>query len=127
MVTCLIVVGLIYDAAGVWALARAFAFGRLWGLQWQSLTLPGGNLETFRALVLQRSDARWGLILIVLGFAFQIAGTCGLKVPSSACVALFILLIPTLAVYDERRTYLQRKAPELFAKIEQQRQAQQAH
>ena len=126
MVTCLIIIGLIYDMAGVWALARAFAFGRLWDLQWQSLTLVGANLGTFRALILQRFDARCGLILILLGFALQIVGIWGLNVPSSGCEALMILLIPTLAVFDERRFYLQCKAPELFDEIEQRRRDQEA-
>ncbi len=126
MVTCLIIIGLIYDMVGVWALARAFAFGHLWDLQWESLTLAGGNLGTFRALILQRFDARCGLILILLGFALQIIGIWGLNVPSSGCEILIILLVPTLAAYEERRFYLQCKAPELFDKIEQQRQAQEA-
>ncbi len=124
MSKCFIIIGLVYDAVGVWTLARAFAFGSLWNLHWQSLTVATGNVGTFEALILQRFDARWGLTLIVLGFGLQIVGVLWANVPSSWCEVLMILLVPALCALDERRFHLQRNAEQLFDEIMQKREAQ---
>ena len=77
----LIATGLFYDIVGVCILALALMAIRTWDLYSQAGTYYGGNKLLFKTLLLQRTDAQFGLPFLVAGFAFQLAGAVGLDVP----------------------------------------------
>ena len=120
----LVVLGLGYDIVGVFIIARTFAATSLWNLQIQSGTYYGGNQATFLALWLQRTDAKWGFPLILLGFAFQIVGMYGVPVPFDWIALLWMALLPLWGAYDEHKNYVLRNYEAKFKLLMKKRKEQ---
>jgi hypothetical protein len=72
----IISIGLFYDIAGVIVLGIGVAFNAKANILGQSSSGTWrGNPDTLEALCKQQTDTFYGLILLVLGFAFQLAGS----------------------------------------------------
>ena len=74
------IAGLVYDIVGAVVLAEAIAATRIAGLASQARNhgqFSTGNLALFAALEDQRHDARFGLGLLVTGFALQLLAALG--------------------------------------------------
>jgi hypothetical protein len=92
--------GLVYDIAGVTLLVLALAAVRTETIQAQSSTGYGGaNKDLYKALILQRHDARFGLPLLVIGFTMQAAGAHDAEVLWPCGKVLVLPLAVILACY----------------------------
>jgi hypothetical protein len=87
---CLTVAGLIYDIGGAALLARALFFSSIGELRTQATVRITGMPGLQRALCEQRVDARFGLVLLIVGFLLQLVGSL---ISTSAAAVLTVLLL----------------------------------
>ena len=97
----LTIVGLVYDMVGVAILARGFA---LVSKPYLRAAMLGGNTEEFPTALQFRTDARYGVLLVLLGFLLQIFGAAGVSVSTALTLVLGLLaLLPFLVLYEWHR------------------------
>lgn len=65
----------------------------------ECLGFYGGNRALFRALILQRFDARVGLAFLVVGFSGQIFGAIGIVTTSTMTLVLYVAIPLLVAAY----------------------------
>ena len=94
----LTIVGLAYDIVGVIVLVLAIIGPKAPDLYQQASNRIGANKSLFEALMLQRTDAWFGLSALVIGFALQGIGALPLDVPSYA-LWLLAPILPGFIVY----------------------------
>ena len=119
----LVLIGLGYDIAGVVVLGWALAFTPDKALKALAGTYFDFNSALLGALVEQRTDAKFGVLLLVLGFALQFAGAAGLDSPATADWALSAALLGVVVAYFFARRWIvgnqtKRLVGELHAKAE---------
>lgn len=118
---CLIVAGLFYDIVGVCILAFALALPRAWVLRQLSTPYYAGNKAFFRALLLQRKDAQFGLPIVVAGFALQVAGAMGLNIPGEWLWLVFIPLLLGLVAYVIARSRTSRTSDRIHDELQRKK------
>jgi len=107
----LTVIGLAFDVVGVILLALSFLGAKTRQMVTMAGAAWGGNKVVFGSLMLQRTDARFGLPLLVAGFAIQAIGSycqgrgCALLSADSA-KWFYIFLVPYALFYVYRRYYV---------------------
>ena len=94
----LTIAGLVYDIVGVGLLARALIAKAATLFQLAS-TRIGANKSLFEALMLQRTDALFGIPALVIGFALQGIGATPLDVTSYVLWLLLVPLLPGIVAY----------------------------
>ena len=119
----LAVVGLVYDIFGVCIIAAALIGPRRYDLYHQAGTYYVGNKALFKALLLQRTDAWFGLPILVGGFVLQLLGAMGLDAPRKALWLLFALLPVALITYGGVRRWNSRRADGLFDEMHAEEKA----
>lgn len=102
-------VGLLWDLAGAYFLAKALVFSKDHLIRRQSGTYMDFSLPLLKAQVEQRIDARYGLSQLASGFIMQFASSFGL---SCSPLDAILLLAPILLVWmsycrDYHRTVLE--------------------
>lgn len=119
----LIVAGLFYDIVGVCILAVALALPRAWVLRQLSIPSYSGNKAFFRALLLQRKDAQFGLPIVVAGFALQFVGAVGLNIPGEWLWLVFIPLVLWLVAYVIARRRTSRTSDRIHDELRAKKEA----
>jgi hypothetical protein len=105
----LTVAGLIYDIGGATLLARALFFSSTRTLMIQATVRITGMPGLQKALCEQRVDARFGLVLLILGFLLQLVGSLiSTSAAAVLAVLLFILAVVVVAYCGLRRKLVER-------------------
>ena len=116
----LTVAGLIYDIAGVCILAFALVSTRVRHLYFLANAYYGGNKTLFKALLLQRSDACFGLVFLVMGFVLLLAGASEPIWPRMPWWLLLLPLVIGLVAFLLVRFWNARRSDALFDKLSQE-------
>lgn len=103
-------IGLIYDIFGVIILGYALAFTSVKRLIDQAGTRWSSNRVAFDALVNQRTDARFGVLLLVVGFLMQILGAVGCAFLVNGWIILLVILACLGATLFPLRRYALNRA-----------------
>ncbi len=111
----LVAIGLAYDIVGVIVLGWTLALSPSEVLKAQAGTFYNFNQELLRALVAQRIDARFGLSLLVLGFALQLVGALAADAPAACDWIAAGLLGVIVASYAALRRRLTDRATKLLS------------
>ena len=100
-----IVIGLIFDIFGVFALARSLVLASAISLKSISGSGWGGaSPSREKDLALRQVDAWSGLILLAVGFLLQIFGALHLEMPVFLAGLIMIALIASIVVYLYKRS-----------------------
>jgi hypothetical protein len=105
----LAVAGVVFDIFGAVILSRAFILSRAVELARQIENRWAGNSDLLRALCEQSVDARFGVVLLVGGFAMQAASSAGVKIPLVGMLWLSLILAVIVAGYLALRQWLVRR------------------
>ncbi len=117
----LTVAGLLYDIFGVCILALALMAPRTRNLYLHAGTYWGGNKGLFRVFLLQRTDARFGLPIVVVGFVLQLGGALPLAVPQDVIWLLLPLAI-ALVAYGFVRRWDSRRSDHMYDDLTRERE-----
>ena len=91
------IIGLIYDIGGVLVLGYALAITSDRQLVEQAATKWTSNPSAFDALVNQRTDAWFGVCLLVVGFSMQLLGAVGCEFLVNGWTILPVALVCLVA------------------------------
>ncbi len=119
----LTVAGLVYDIIGVCILAVALMAPRTRHLYLHAGTYYGGNKGLFRVFLLQRTDARFGLPIVVVGFVLQVGGALPLAVPQDMIWPLLLPLAIALVAYRFVRRWDSRRSDHLYDDLRREGEA----
>ena len=108
------VAGLVYDIVGVFILARALMATRRLDLLAQALHFWDGNMGVFRALLLQRVDAWFGMPILLTGFALQIIGALNVLPHVSILILIYISLVVLVVIYLSVRARYGKNSDRLY-------------
>jgi hypothetical protein len=92
-------VGLLYDIVGVIILGLSLAATSDVNIKRQAGTYYNFNSSVLTTLVEQRTDARFGLFLLVLGFLFQFFFAIGIAIEDATKNLLLIALVLVVLFY----------------------------
>jgi hypothetical protein len=95
----LAVVGLGYDIVGALMLCRALMWSSPEELAKQQETRFCGNPDLLYELCKQTFDAKWGGIVLTLGFLMQAASSAGFSLPLVVIGTLFAVWVVIIIVY----------------------------
>lgn len=89
------VAGLMWDFFGAFFLAKALIFNKDQSIRRQAGTYWNVSVPLLRSLCEQRIDARFGISMLMTGFALQFVASCGLSAswPVDALLVLPIALL----------------------------------
>lgn len=111
-------IGLLYDIFGVGILGWALAVASDRAIKTQAGTYYTFSPPFLRALVAQRTDAQFGLFLLILGFIFQFLGAVKVYLGEYGERALFMGLIIFLVIYFVfRTTIIERESKRLLGEL----------
>ena len=101
-------------STGVIILARALVGVRRRELYTQAGTYWNGNRSLFKALLLQRTDAAFGLPIIVIGFALQLVGATKTTMPPNLALGLLAAIFIVICIYFAVRHRKERNSNQLY-------------
>lgn len=113
-------IGLVCDTIGAAILGFSLALTTIRNLYHQSETYWDASLPLFRALVLQRYDARVGLAFLVSGFSGQFLDAIGLSLWKWAAIGLYAAIPILLLAYLVGRRSVNRNSEHRFSRLSEE-------